>query len=116
MSATVDAKLYYLVPPADGSKPYVNINTDPATGERGRNYGQEERIKPVENVRGKEETLTLDTAGFQFFNAPSKHKSFESDSDIQAEYYPESVELIKKLTGATRVVLFDHSKCSVCAP
>ncbi|TFK37367.1 hypothetical protein BDQ12DRAFT_157158 [Crucibulum laeve] len=63
----------------------------------------------IENVRGKEESVTLDTAGFQFFKSPAKHTSFTDDAEIEREYYPESIELIKKLTGATRVVLFDHT-------
>ncbi|KAJ7745821.1 hypothetical protein DFH07DRAFT_869641 [Mycena maculata] len=31
------------------------------------------------------------------------------DEEIQSEYHPESEELIKWITGASRVVLFDHS-------
>jgi hypothetical protein len=53
--------------------------------------------------------VTLDTAGFQFYRVPSKHASFANDEVIKKEYYPESIELIKRLTGATRVELFDHS-------
>ena len=29
--------------------------------------------------------------------------------EIEREYYPESIALVKELTGASRVVLFDHS-------
>ena len=32
------------------------------------------------------------------------------DAEIEKEYYPESEELIKKVTGASRVVFFDHSE------
>ena len=64
----------------------------------------------IENVRGKEDQYTLDTAGFQFYKSPAKHTSFSNDQEIQDEYYPESIELLKKLTGASRVVIFDHSK------
>jgi hypothetical protein len=40
------------------------------------------------------------------------HKAFTNDADIEKEYYPESIELIKRVTGASRVVLFDHSTSS----
>ena len=110
LADTVDAKLYYYVPPEDGSKPFFSSVVDPATGKSPRNYGQEEHVLKIENIRGKEDSVTLDTTGFQYFHAPSKHKAFDNDADIEADYYPESIELIKKLTGASRVVLFDHSK------
>lgn len=110
MTDTVKSTLFYFVPPADGSKPYIHINADPATGERAKNYTQEHYAVDIENLRGKEDSVTLDTAGFQFFKAPAKHTSFSSDAEVEAEYYPESIELLKKLTGASRVVLFDHSK------
>ena len=109
MTDKVQATLTYFVPPADGSRPYQYMDADPKTGEHVRNFTREPVQVEVENVRGKEDSVTLDTAGFQFFKIPSKHTSFASDAEIQAEYYPESIELIKKLTGASRVVLFDHS-------
>jgi len=109
MANSVQATLTYFVPPADGSKPYQFINVDAASGQRVRNFTQEPYEVEIENLRGKEDSVTLDTAGFQFFNAPAKYTTFSSDTEIEAEYYPESIELLKKLTGATRVVLFDHT-------
>jgi hypothetical protein len=107
----VSAKLLYFSPPPDGSRPYFTINADPATGERGRNWAPEEHTVPIENVRGKEHNYTLDTAGFQFVKKPAKHTQFVDEDDIRAQYYPESVALLKGVTGASRVVLFDHSQC-----
>ena len=110
MADVVKAKLNYFVPPADGSKPFNTVNVDPKTGEREKNYTLEKYDVEVENVRGKEDSLTLDNAGFQFLKAPAKHTSFTSDAEIEAEYYPESIDLLKRVTGASRVVLFDHSR------
>jgi len=109
MANTVNTTLVYFVPPADGSKPYIHINADSASGERPKNYTQEPYDVDIENLRGKEDSVALDTAGFQYFNAPAKYTSFSSDAEVEAEYYPESIELLKKLTGASRVVLFDHT-------
>lgn len=109
---TVKAQLFYSVPPTDGSKPYQYINADPATGQRQRNYSFEPYDVEIENIRGKEDRVSLDTTGFAFVKAPAQHKSFANDEEVERDYYPESVELLKKLTGASRVVLFDHSECT----
>lgn len=106
----VQATLAYAVPPADGSKPYSYAYvTDPETKERKRNFTQQDYQVEVEDVRGKEGSYALDSSGFQLVKAESKHKAFTNDGDIAREYYPESEELVKKLTGASRVVIFDHS-------
>ena len=104
------ATLSYFVPPANGEKAYQHINTDPVTGEQERNYTRADHAVVIENLRGKDEEATLDMAGFQLFKRPAKYTSFNNgDEEIEKEYYPESIELIKELTGASRVVLFDHS-------
>ncbi|KAF8908196.1 hypothetical protein CPB84DRAFT_1834692 [Gymnopilus junonius] len=78
---------------------YLHINADPITGERKRNFEREE----------KEDSVSLDTTGFQYYKHPANHTTFANDEEIIREYYPESIELIKKLTGASRVELFDHT-------
>lgn len=99
---------YYLAPP-DGSRPYHNINTDSITGERMRNWVEDTHDMHIEDVRGKDELYKLDIAGFQFGREAAKHTSFLNDGEIEHEYYPESIDLIKRFTGASSVVIFDHS-------
>ncbi|KAK7454511.1 hypothetical protein VKT23_011265 [Stygiomarasmius scandens] len=104
----VPANLQYYSPPIDGTRPYTNINE--VEGVPKRNWIPEEHVVQIENLRGKETSVSLDTAGFGFYlNQPVKHKTFRNDEEIQQEYYPESAELIKKMTGASKVVLFDHT-------
>jgi len=110
MSSSTKTKLNFSVPPPHGERAYVHANRDPKTGDYKRNYESKEKEVVIENLRGKEDSATLDTAGFQLFHCPAKHISFATDEDIYREYYPESIELLKKLTSASRVVLFDHSK------
>ena len=111
MSSLIQAELSYAVPPADGSKPYAYAYvTDPETKERKRNFTQKSYQLEIENLRGKEDTVSLDAAGFQFARAEAKHKAFVNNEDIAREYYPECEELIKKVTGASRVLVFDHSE------
>ncbi|KAJ3506122.1 hypothetical protein NLJ89_g7044 [Agrocybe chaxingu] len=104
------AKLLYFTEPKGGVRAYHFINSDPATGQREKNWEFDEKQVSIENLRGKEDTVSLDTTGFQFANHTTAHTSFANDEEIKREYYPESIGLIKKLTGASRVELFDHSK------
>jgi hypothetical protein len=109
MADTVTTDLTYHVSPKDGSKAYFHVNADPKTGVRESNTSHESKRMVIENIRGQEDTVSLDTTGFQYFKKAAKHTRFENDEEIEREYYPESVELIKEMTGATKVVLFDHS-------
>ena len=104
---TVSAQIVYFEPPEDGSKPYFYINKT-AEG-KDHNYKNVPYTVEIENLRGKEDTASLDTTGFQFFRRTAKHTSLANDEEIAREYYPESIALVKELTGASRVVLFDHS-------
>jgi hypothetical protein len=108
-ATSTTAQLKFLIQPKDGTRAFQTINVNPETGERDKNFTPEEKDVVIENLRGKEDSVTLDTAGFQIFTHPAKHKAFVDDAEIKREYYPESIELIKELTGASRVVLFDHS-------
>ena len=109
--ASTTADLVYALQPDGGERAFVRVDEiDPSTGEPVKNYKEKANSSVIENVRGKEDTHTLDTSGFQFYKHTSKHKSFANDEEIRREYYPESIELIKKLTGASRVEIFDHSE------
>ncbi|KXN80624.1 hypothetical protein AN958_09309 [Leucoagaricus sp. SymC.cos] len=105
----VTATIAYSLPPPDGSRAFSKTFVDPKTGQSERNTLRQEFKAQLENVRGKENLYTLDTAGFQFFNRPTKVTDFSDEKLVREVYYPESAELIKELTGASRVVLFDHT-------
>ena len=95
-------------PPGESAYTYVELN--PATGKQDSNISHEDKVVVVQNLRGKEDTVSLDKTGFQFFHAPSRHKAFSNDQEIKQEYYPEVIEYIKKFTGASKVFIFDHSE------
>ncbi|KAJ3488092.1 hypothetical protein NLI96_g3089 [Meripilus lineatus] len=109
MSTKVTAELQYFSPPTDGSKAYTYINADTSTGVRPQNWEAVPHDLEIENIRGREGDYTLDNAGFYFGNEKSAHTAFVDDKAIENEYYPESIELVKKITGATRAVIFDHT-------
>lgn len=106
---TVPANLIYFLPPLDGSKPYTSINANPETGVRDQNWIKEPHTVEIENIRGNEDAYSLDTSGFLYSRNSQKYTAFTDDEEIEREYYPESIELVKKLTGASRIVPFDHS-------
>lgn len=108
ISNTVSAELVYFVPPADGAKPWTDINSD-IRRDGGRNWTKATHKVEIENLRGKEDTVSLDTTGFGYFRRPQKYTSFRDDAEIEREYYPESIALVKEITGASRVVPFDHT-------
>ncbi len=110
VSNVVATKLVYTRPPSDGARAFQTINANPETGKRDQNIEHAKHDMEVENVRGREDSYTLDTAGFQFYTRPTDFKDFRDNKRVQEEYYPEAVALIKELTKASRVVIFDHSR------
>ncbi|KAG9094696.1 hypothetical protein FRC06_010563 [Ceratobasidium sp. 370] len=112
MAATlVDTSINYLVPPADGSKPYSWITANHPGGGPMRNWESASYQVTVENIRGRESSgeFTLDKSGFEFHKIPSTGTDFENDESIRSTYYEDCIRNIKNLTGASRVVIFDHT-------
>ncbi|KAJ7149263.1 hypothetical protein C8R43DRAFT_1107754 [Mycena crocata] len=100
--------LSFFVAPKDGARAYTNTNASPVTGVRDSNFTTETHDVEIQDLRGNEDAATLDMAGFQLYKHPARHTMFTDDAEIEKEYYPESIELIRRLTGASRVVPFNH--------
>jgi hypothetical protein len=100
------ATVNFYTPPMDGAAPWYD-------GTRAPPHHTNASTHPVqvdiEDLRGKEDTVTLDTAGFQFGVHESAFTDFHDEQKIRDAYYPESVELIKRVTGARHIVIFHHS-------
>ncbi|KAJ8093883.1 hypothetical protein AAF712_008424 [Marasmius tenuissimus] len=108
-SDIVTADLFYFTPPPDGGRPRRYL-TKPPEGVPSSNHENVKRETQVENVRGREKDYTLDSTGFQYLlNEPTKVKRFVDDAEVQKEYYPESVEVLKRVTGASKVLIVDHT-------
>lgn len=56
-----------------------------ATGEQGRNFTPADHDVVVKNLRGEEESVTLDNAGFQFHRHSAKYTSFSNDAEVEKE-------------------------------
>jgi hypothetical protein len=62
----------------------------------------------VHDISGEEDKYPIDTYGFQFVKHESKEKGFHDAEKIKAEYYPETAQLVKDVTGASRTYVFNH--------
>ncbi|KAJ5151151.1 uncharacterized protein N7482_010403 [Penicillium canariense] len=63
----------------------------------------------IHDVSGHELDYTLDSHGFQFYYHKSSETDFVDDEKIRREYYAETEQLLKDATGASRVLIFDHT-------
>jgi hypothetical protein len=69
-------------------------------------HGQRVRI---ENARPFASRLSLDVEGVAVVRRPSAVRDFWDEAQTLALGHPETAELVKDVTGASRVVVFDHT-------
>ncbi|KAK6350940.1 hypothetical protein TWF718_004120 [Orbilia javanica] len=104
--------LFYTTPPADGSKPFININSS-ASGTRDTNIGLNPVQAKINNLRTASIPIGLDVTGFDVQTVPSafsqNHENFLDEEKIQSEYYDEIRAALLKATGAKEVFIFDHT-------
>nr|ANM86433.1 hypothetical protein [Cladonia uncialis subsp. uncialis]AUW31030.1 hypothetical protein [Cladonia uncialis subsp. uncialis] len=101
----VPTKLNYYKDPGDGSEPAPSYVGKPETYE----HPHEPLDVVVEDIRGREDQFTLDKNGFQIYRHASKEKEFTDDDQVKSVYYPETEQLLKDATGASRIFIFDHT-------
>jgi hypothetical protein len=102
----VEAELSYLIPMVE--KP-VNYTYEPPPGIPRQNGKYETRKLPIRDARKISQNLDLDREGFAFVTHQSHVRNFYDEDNIQHVYYPEAEQLLKEVTGATQVVIFDHT-------
>ncbi|KAF3936538.1 hypothetical protein ABW19_dt0200812 [Dactylella cylindrospora] len=109
---TTTGELFYAIAPADGSKPFINVNAG-ASGERETNVGVEPHTVTIHNIRTTPNPVGLHITGFEVQHSPSPfsqdHTNFLDEEKITQEYYPEIKAALIKATGAKEVVIFDHT-------
>jgi len=100
----VQAGIRYTV--ATGEK-LVNETFGPNNIRR-RSSGTDE-LQPVEITDGRGKDFSLDRNGFVFVGHPTRVTDFFDPEQLKSVYYPEVVALIKTISGAKRVEVFDHT-------
>jgi hypothetical protein len=103
---SVKAELNYLAPGRE--KPHT-YTYDPPNGAPRTNIVNEPHAVSIKDARAITSALSLDQEGFGLLQHRSRVSDFADDDEIRRTYYPESEALMKKLTGADRVVIFDHT-------
>ena len=99
------AEIVYTV---DTGEKLVNETFGPNNIRR-RTSGAEERHR-VEISNGREaQGLALETNGFVLVEHRTAMRDFFDPSELKQVYYPEVEALIKRIAGASRVIVFDHT-------
>jgi len=76
---------------------------------RRRTSGLEERHR-MEIANGREaRDLALDANGFVLVEHRTAMRNFHDADELKRVYYPEVEALVKRVSGAARVVVFDHT-------
>jgi len=86
----------------------VNYAFDPPAGVLRRAGKYVEQSVAIRNGREVLGELSLDTNGFLLTEHETAVKDFYDPDEVKSVYYPEVERLIKPVTGAERVVVFDH--------
>jgi hypothetical protein len=102
----VDAVLNYLAPTGERPRSYTY---DPPPGVPLTTARYEPHEMPIYDIRRVEGELSLDGAGLRLVEHPSAVRDFYDEDELRRTYYPETERLVAAVTGAARVVVFDHT-------
>ena len=102
---SVTAPLNFLVPMAE--KP-VAYNYEPPPGTPIRTGQSITHHVPIRDARPMTGQLSLHKEGFVLLHQQTAVTNFYDEEQIKAVYYPECERVMKRATGAARVVAFDH--------
>jgi hypothetical protein len=105
-SALVTAAITYAL---DTGEKLVNETFGPNNIRRRTTGSYEHRQMPIRNARPIRNTLSLDRNGFVLVDHATRMRDFFDADELKRVYYAEAIELVKQVSGATRVVLFDHT-------
>ena len=81
----------------------------PGGNDRRQGGSYDPRTVKMHNGRLETDRFVLDRDGFRFVPHPTKMQDFYDEDEIRRVYYPEMEALVKAESGATRVVVFDHT-------
>lgn len=103
----VEAYLNYLVDTGEKPASYGGVSSAVADQKRKGKY--QEHKMTVYNARPLIGQLSLEREGFVFVNHETSVKNFFDEDEVRSVYYKEIEQLIKDVSGAKRVLVFDHT-------
>src|SRR6266853_706733 len=102
----VEGVLNYLAPMAE--RP-MNLAYDPPPGApRSTGVPEPHRVM-IYDAGPVAPRLSLDSEGVAVVNHNSAVRDFYDEDELRRVYYPEAERLVAKVTGGTRVLVFDHT-------
>jgi hypothetical protein len=104
---TLDATLSYFVGTA--AMPVTVVGTPGASDRRTGGGASAEHRVAIRNGRFHAADFALEKNGFRFVHHDTRVAKFYDEDEIRQVYYPEMEALVKQESGATRVVVFDHT-------
>src|SRR5438270_9328492 len=105
-AGAVSAGLHYTLD--TGAKP-VNETFGPGNSHRRQSGETEERAVAIHDGRPLKDEFDLEVTGLEFAEHKTQVRDFFDVDELKRVYYPEVEALVKKVSGATRVVVFDHT-------
>ncbi len=102
----IQTELVYAVD--TGEKP-VNETMGPGDMSRKRTGAREKHKMTIRDGRPLIGSFELEEHGFEFVDHPTKMTDFFNLEQLADIYYPEVEKLIEERTGASRVLIFDHT-------
>ena len=103
---TIDATVNYIVD--NGEKIFTQTAAPGSTDVRSGGTPDPHRVT-VRNARLLADQFALDRNGFRFVRHDTQVRDFFDEDEIRRVYYPEMEALVKAESGASRVVVFDHT-------
>lgn len=103
---TVEAALTYSV---DTGKMPINQTFEEGNVDRAYTGEFANHNMRIGNGRVMRDQLAIDLHGFELADHKTQMENFLDEEELKLVYYPEVEQLIKKCTGASRVVIFDHT-------
>ena len=103
---TIEATVNYIA--NDGTKLFTYTGGPGSTEVKSQGTPDPHRVT-MHNARLHLKEFDFERDGFRFADHPTRMKDFFDADEIKRVYYPEIVELVKAESGATRVVVFDHT-------
>lgn len=103
---SVAAKLTYLAPMAETPFTYTD---GPPEGMPRTNAVPDVRTVPIHSMRPVAQDVTLDDEGFALVRRASRTADFYDEDELKRVYYPEAEALVAEISGAHRVMVFDHT-------
>jgi hypothetical protein len=104
--SSVEAEVNYTAPLRERPRIYA---FDPPPGIAKSNIVAEPHRVAVHDARPNARAFTLDGQGLALINHESAAIDFDDEKEIRQTYYAEAEQLLKDVTGADRVFIFDHT-------